>query len=79
MLLRFTRRLFLISGICMHIGMWVFLDLGPFTPTVLAAYPAFVDAEDARWLSNLWMKVRGRFGRHAVAPAAAVSIDSPKV
>jgi hypothetical protein len=78
MLLRFTRRLFLMAGIFMHLGMGAFLDLGPFTPTVLAAYPAFVGAEDARWLSELWMKVRRRFARPAVAPLTGIPIDTPK-
>ncbi len=56
MLLRPTRRLFLVTGIAMHMGMWALLDLGPFTPTVLAAYIAFIDAEDARALAGHWLK-----------------------
>jgi hypothetical protein len=78
MLLRSTRRFFLIAGIFMHLGMGAFLDLGPFTPTVLSAYPAFVGAEDARWLFDLWMKGRRRFARPGVLPVTGVSINSPK-
>jgi hypothetical protein len=54
MLLRPTRRLFLVLGVLMHVGMGTFLDLGPFTPTILAAYPAFIDAKDAQQLADLW-------------------------
>jgi hypothetical protein len=60
MLFRPTRRVFLVMGISMHVGMWALLDLGPFTPTVLAAYVAFIDAEDARWLAERWSRFRAR-------------------
>jgi len=63
MLTRPTKRLFVLMGIGMHIGMGAMLDLGPFTPTVLAAYFAFIDAEDARALASLWERLRRRAPR----------------
>jgi hypothetical protein len=58
MLTRLTKRLFVLMGIGMHLSMWALLDLGPFTPTVLAAYFAFIDTEDARALAALWGRVK---------------------
>jgi hypothetical protein len=77
MLWRPTRRLFVIAGVFLHLGMGTLLDLGPFTPTVLAAYPAFVDAEDARGLAQSWAKLRGRLRRPSI-PVQSIPLDSPK-
>ena len=43
-----TRRVFLLIGVAMHMGMWVLLDFGPFTLTMLTAYIAFIDPERVR-------------------------------
>jgi hypothetical protein len=69
MLTRFTKRLFVLMGIGMHLGMWALLDLGPFTPTVLAAYFAFIDNEDARALAALWARIRKRQSHDSQAQA----------
>jgi hypothetical protein len=47
---RRTRIFVLVSGIIMHIGMWVFLEIGPFTPVVLVCYLAFLDPV---WVASL--------------------------
>jgi HTTM domain len=60
MLTRTTRRVFVLLGIGLHLGMWALLDLGAFTPTVLAAYVAFIDTEDARALAALWARITKR-------------------
>jgi hypothetical protein len=67
MLHRICRRITLAVGVAMHLGMWVLLDIGPFTPTVLTAYIAFIDAEDARWIAERW----SRFGMRARQSAPA--------
>jgi Vitamin K-dependent gamma-carboxylase len=71
MLTRTTKRLFVLMGVGMHMGIWGVLDLGAFTPTVLAAYFAFIDAEDARVLAALWARVRKRKPRRAGEDAVA--------
>jgi hypothetical protein len=52
MLNRRTRNAFLLIGVGLHIGMWVLIDIGPFTPTVLAAYAAFLDPETVHRLAE---------------------------
>ena len=51
-----TRTFTLVSGIFIHLSMWFFLELGPFTLVVLAAYLAFIDP--VRFAS--WARARGR-------------------
>jgi HTTM domain len=48
---RRTRIFALAVGIGMHLGMWVLMDIGTFTPTVLAAYVTFADPERVRRLA----------------------------
>jgi hypothetical protein len=82
MLTRTTKRLFVLLGVGMHMGMWALLDLGPFTPTVLAAYFAFIDTEDARAIAALWARLRKRaprlLGRGQVANADGSSPGVPR-
>jgi hypothetical protein len=40
---RRTRALMLLSGVFLHLGMLVSMEVGAFTPTVLVAYVAFLD------------------------------------
>jgi Vitamin K-dependent gamma-carboxylase len=64
-LTRTLKRVFVLIGVGMHVGMWALLDLGAFTPTVLAAYVAFIDAEDARALAAVWARIRKRAPRRS--------------
>jgi len=81
MLARPTKRLFVLTGVGMHLGMSALLDLGPFTPTVLAAYFAFIDAEDARALGRLWERVKAHVAqrRRSRTEVAGNEQDSPGV
>ncbi|MGQ0736395.1 MAG: HTTM domain-containing protein [Acidobacteriota bacterium] len=45
-----TRRLALIAGVLMHLGMLATLSIGPFSLVMLAAYVAFLDP---RWVGSL--------------------------
>jgi hypothetical protein len=40
---RFTRRVALITGVGMHLGIWATMEVGPFTWMILATYVAFLD------------------------------------
>jgi hypothetical protein len=51
LLRRPTRNVVLALGIAIHLGMWALMDIGAFTPTVLAAYVAFADPEAVRRLA----------------------------
>jgi HTTM domain len=80
MLTRTAKRLFVLTGVGMHLGMGALLDLGPFTPTVLAAYFAFIDTEDARAIAALWARVTKRAPRQSGgAQVATPEGNSPSV
>ena len=40
---RWTRRVALLMGVFLHLGLWVALELGPFSWVMLASYIAFLD------------------------------------
>lgn len=52
---RRTRTFALASGILIHLSMWFWLELGPFTLVVLAAYLAFIDPVRFAF----WARARG--------------------
>ena len=45
---RTTRRVALVSGVAMHLGIWAMMEVGPFTWMMLASYVAFLDPEKVR-------------------------------
>jgi hypothetical protein len=47
-------------GVALHVGMWMTMEVGVFSPTILAAYVAFLDP----WRTEA--RVRGWFGRAPV-------------
>ena len=47
-----ARQWVLAVGIAIHLGMWVTLELGPFTWIMLASYVAFVDPVVTGWVST---------------------------
>jgi hypothetical protein len=47
LLLRATRRLALLAGVCVHLGLWLVLEIGPFSWVMLASYLAFLDPHAA--------------------------------
>jgi hypothetical protein len=50
MLNRWTRRAALLMGVCVHVGTWLLMEVGPFSPVMLAAYIAFLEPADIeRW------------------------------
>jgi hypothetical protein len=68
LLYRPTRRLALIAGVLIHLGMLVLLEIGPFHVVMLAAYPAFLDpASVGAFSARLGMGA----GRPNVGPAGA--------
>jgi hypothetical protein len=64
--MRPTRWLAIALGILLHLGMWTTMEVGAFTPTVLAAYVAFLDPHRvegqvnrvANWLGRRWSATR---------------------
>ena len=44
---RMTRRIALATGVMIHLGIWVTMEVGPFSPMILAAYVAFLDPHKA--------------------------------
>jgi hypothetical protein len=55
---RITRRLVLALGVAMHLGMWLTLEIGPFSPVMLASYCAFLDPN--RVAAFAWRPARAR-------------------
>ena len=62
---RWTRRLALALGILLHLGMWLALEIGPFTLVMLSTYVAFVSPERVASLN--------RRGRSRDAKSGALS------
>ena len=52
---RWTRRVALLFGVALHVGLWVSMELGTFSWVILASYIAFVDPQT---VSNLWARLR---------------------
>lgn len=51
---RVTRRIALITGVLMHLGMGTTMEVGPFSPVMLGAYVAFLEpATVSRWFARL--------------------------
>lgn len=59
---RATRRVTLAMGIVLHLGLWVTLELGPFSWVMMASYLAFVSPD-----------TMASFGRRGPAPAPVLS------
>jgi uncharacterized membrane protein YphA (DoxX/SURF4 family) len=70
MLTRVTRNAMVLIGAGLHIGMWALLDVGAFTPTVLAAYVAFLDPE---WVARLSEQ---RFRKSSRTPAGTDTLET---
>jgi len=69
LLYRPTRRLALVAGVLIHLGMLVLIEIGPFHFVMLAAYPAFLDPASVGTLpARLGMSA----ARRKVGPAGAV-------
>lgn len=51
---RVTKRAALLIGVALHLGMWLMLEIGPFSPTVLAAYVAFLDPQWVKRIGQRW-------------------------
>ena len=52
---RVTRRVALVTGIAMHLGIWATMEVGPFTWMMLAAYVAFLDPHTTqRVVKRFW-------------------------
>ena len=54
LLYRRTRKFAIISGIAMHLGIQMMMEVGPFTWMMLASYVAFLDPKTTRRLLALW-------------------------
>jgi hypothetical protein len=63
---RWTRRLALIIGVGLHIGTWTVMEVGPFSPVMLAAYLAFLEPGAPRRLFE-------RFSRRPIPGIASVT------
>jgi vitamin K-dependent gamma-carboxylase-like protein len=64
---RRTRPLMLVLGVLLHLGMWVSIEVGAFTPTVLVSYVAFLDP----W--RIESRLRWPFKPRGAAPDAALA------
>jgi hypothetical protein len=53
---RRTRPLMLLIGVALHLGMWATIELGPFSPTMLVSYVAFLDP----WRTEARMRALAR-------------------
>jgi hypothetical protein len=40
---RWTRRAAILIGVMLHLGIWITMEVGPFSPLMLAAYISFVN------------------------------------
>ena len=68
---RWGRRLALIAGVLVHVGLWVSLELGPFSLVMLASYLAFLEPE---WVSGAMRPLKRRTGAGADGPAHTVEL-----
>jgi hypothetical protein len=51
---RFTRRIALVVGVILHLGIWTMMEVGPFSPIMLAAYIAFLNPQHVtQWVSRM--------------------------
>jgi uncharacterized membrane protein YphA (DoxX/SURF4 family) len=72
---RVTRRIALVTGVAMHLGIWATMEVGPFTWMMLAAYVAFLDPAAVTRLTAIWGRSHKRFPLEtgAAVPAAPPS------
>lgn len=69
---RFTRRVVLVFGVMMHLGMALLLEVGTFSWLMMATYLAFVDpAATARVMARCRARAVGRRRMATIAAAAA--------
>jgi len=61
-----TRRIALIVGVVMHLGMMTFLEIGPFHLVMLASYLAYLNPDDVpRFVQSVSARIRARRVVHA--------------
>jgi hypothetical protein len=53
-----TRRIALALGVVVHLSMWLFLEVGPFSWVMLATYLAFLDPERFRARAEVFLQQR---------------------
>jgi hypothetical protein len=53
---RWTRRVALLMGVFLHLGLWVALELGPFSWVMLASYIAFLDPGFVSRMTGRWLQ-----------------------
>lgn len=66
------RPIYLSLGLCMHLGIFISMDIGLFSVVMWSLYPSyFLPEESRRILQKVtgWFRLRGRFPRSAVAAA----------
>ncbi len=69
---RFTRRVALITGVGMHLGIWATMEVGPFTWMILATYVAFLDPPSVQRAVARW-----RFGTRRQPEIVLASAELP--
>jgi hypothetical protein len=69
---RLTRRLALLTGVAIHLGVWATMEVGPFTWVVLASYVAFLDPHAVRRLSQRLSSRLPTVPNEKVVPGAAI-------
>jgi hypothetical protein len=68
------RRLFVVVGVCMHLGVWVLIGLGPFTWISLSFYVCLFHPDEWR---GAWQRIRrGARNREGEAPAEPLAPGS---
>jgi uncharacterized membrane protein YphA (DoxX/SURF4 family) len=70
-LYRPTRRIAIIVGVMMHLGMLTAIEIGPFGWVMLASYVAFLEPERVRSLPD-------RFGHVFVRPSRSPALEAPR-
>jgi len=60
-----ARRVALVLGVLLHLGMFAVIEIGPFPWVMLASYMAFLDPETVPWLMD---RVEGYLSERRVAP-----------
>jgi hypothetical protein len=74
-LFRSTRPYALLGGVGLHGGLWAALELGPFSPLMVASYLAFLDPQ---WIAKRFDRKASSSIGHDVVPAIA-SVSSETV